>query len=111
MYTKTINNYISTFPKDVQIILEKIQKIISETNPDLIETINYGVPTFKLKWKNFIHFWVFKNHISLFPWPEIIEIFSEKLVNYKISKGTIQFSLSEEIPFELIKEIVNYKNR
>lgn len=111
MSIETINNYISTFSKDVQIILKKIQKLISETNPDLIETINYGVPTFKLKWKNFIHFWAFKNHISLFPWPEIIEIFSEKLANYKISKWTIQFSLSEEIPFEIIKEIVEYKNR
>jgi len=39
--TKTIDDYISGFPNDVQIILQKIRKIISETNPDLIETINY----------------------------------------------------------------------
>jgi len=39
--TKTIDEYISSFPSDVQIILGHIRKIISETNPDLIETINY----------------------------------------------------------------------
>ncbi len=46
--TKTIDDYISSFPSDVQIILQKIRKTIREANPDLTETINYGVPTFKL---------------------------------------------------------------
>lgn len=107
--TKTIDDYISSFPSDVQIILQKIRKTIIEANPDLTETINYGVPTFKLAWKNIVHFWAFKKHISLFPWPETIEVFSPKLSPYKISKWTIQFSLDKEIPYELIWEIVRYK--
>ena len=106
---KTIDEYISSFPSDVQIILGHIRKIISETNPDLIETINYWVPTFKLNWKNMVHFWAFKKHISIFPWPEAIEYFSPKLSEYKISKWTIQFSLDKEIPYDLIWEIVRYK--
>ena len=82
--TKTIDDYISSFTSDVQIILQKIRKTIIETNPDLTESINYGVPTFKLSGKNIVHFWGFKKHISLFPWPEAIEIFSAKLSQYKI---------------------------
>jgi uncharacterized protein YdhG (YjbR/CyaY superfamily) len=54
--TKTIDEYISTFPKEVQIILKNIRKIIQEINKDLSESINYGIPTFKLKKKNFFHF-------------------------------------------------------
>gem|GEM_PF-5825521 len=46
--TKTIDDYISGFPSDVQIILQKIRKIIIESNPNLVGIINYGVPTFKL---------------------------------------------------------------
>jgi len=107
--TKTIDDYISGFPSDVQIILQKIRKIIIESNPNLVGIINYGVPTFKLDWKNMVHFWAFKKHISIFPWPEAIEHFSHRLWQYKISKWTIQFSLDKEIPYDLIWEIVKYK--
>ncbi|MDD3793913.1 MAG: DUF1801 domain-containing protein [Candidatus Gracilibacteria bacterium] len=107
--TKTIDDYISGFPSDVQIILQKIRKIIIESNPDLVEIINYGVPTFKLNGKNMVHFGAFKKHISIFPGPEAIEHFSTRLGQYKISKGTIQFSLDKEIPYDLIGEIVRYK--
>jgi len=107
--TKTIDDYISGFPSHVQIILQKIRKIIIESNPNLIEMINYWVPTYKLDWKNMVHFWAFKKHISIFPWPEAIEHFSPRLWQYKISKWTIQFSLDKEIPYDLIWEIVRYK--
>jgi len=39
--TKTIDDYISGFSSDVQIILQKIRKIIIESNSDLVEIINY----------------------------------------------------------------------
>ncbi|MDD5770432.1 MAG: DUF1801 domain-containing protein [Candidatus Gracilibacteria bacterium] len=106
---QTINEYISTFPENIQIILENIRNIIKNSHPNLTETINYGVPTFKINGKNFIHFGAFKNHISIFPGPKIIEIFESKLKNYKTSKGAIQFQLNQNINYELIRDIVNYK--
>lgn len=108
---QTIDEYIANFPENISILLEKIRKLISDSTQNLTETINYWVPTFKLKNKNFIHFWAFKTHISLFPWPETIKYFEKKLENYVISKWTIQFDLKKEIPFVLIQEIVDYKNR
>lgn len=40
-----------TFPEDVQIILEKIRQTILKAAPEAIETISYGIPTFKLNGK------------------------------------------------------------
>ena len=46
---QTVDEYIKTFPEDVQIILEKIKQTILKAAPEAVETINYGIPTFKLK--------------------------------------------------------------
>lgn len=45
---KNINEYIGSFPPNVQKILEKLRKTIQEAAPKAEETINYGIPTFKL---------------------------------------------------------------
>ena len=65
-----------------------------------------------MKGKNVIHFGGFKNHIGLYPGSEAIEIFAEKLKKYKTSKK-VQFSfpLTEELPFDLIQEIVEFRKR
>ena len=44
----TINEYIKTFPEDVQIILEKISQTVRKAAPESTEVISYGIPTFKL---------------------------------------------------------------
>jgi uncharacterized protein YdhG (YjbR/CyaY superfamily) len=66
------------------------------------------MPAFKF---NGILVWfaAFKNHIGFYPKASAIEVFKERLSSYKISKGTVQFRLSEPIPFDLIKEIVRYR--
>ena|SRR5919109_4062749 len=45
---RTIDEYIKTFPEDVQIILEKIRQTIRKAAPEAVEAISYGIATFKL---------------------------------------------------------------
>ena len=104
----TIDEYISRFPNDVQDILEKLRKIIRETAPQAEETINYGIPTFKLH-GNLVHFAAFKKHIGFYPTPSAIEAFREDLSSYETSKGTIKFPIDKPIPFDLIKRIVKFR--
>lgn len=56
---KTIDEYISVFPKDIQEILKKIRATIQKAAPGAEETINYQMPTFTLK-GNLVHFAAFK---------------------------------------------------
>ncbi len=49
---KTIDEYIKTFPKDVQSILEKMRQTIRKAAPEAVEAISYQMPTFKLNGKN-----------------------------------------------------------
>jgi uncharacterized protein YdhG (YjbR/CyaY superfamily) len=45
----TINEYINTFPKDVQIILDKISQTIRKAAPEATEAISYGIPHVQIK--------------------------------------------------------------
>ena len=106
---KTYEEYCLDFPEETQEILENLKNFIQNLLPESELCINYGIPTFKIKGENVIHFGGFRNHIGLYPGSEVIEIFDEKLKKYKTSKGTVQFPLTEELPFDLIQEIVEFR--
>ena len=105
---KTIDEYIATFPKNVQIILEEFRRAVREAAPNSIETISYQMPAFK---QNGILVWfaAFKNHIGFFPKVSAIETFKGELSGYELSKGTIRFPLNKPIPFDLVKRIVMFR--
>lgn len=105
---KTTDEYISTFPKEIQIKLNKIREVIQKEAPDAIEKISYGMPTFYLN-GNLVHFAAFKNHIGFFPAPSGINEFEKELSKFKTGKGTLQFKNDEEIPFTLIKKVVKFR--
>ncbi len=102
---KTIDDYIATFPKNVQVILEEFRRVVREAAPNAEETISYKMPAFK---QNGILVWfaAFKNHIGFFPKVSAIETFKVELSGYELSKGTIRFPLNKPIPFDLVKKMV-----
>jgi uncharacterized protein YdhG (YjbR/CyaY superfamily) len=63
---KTIDEYITAFPENVQSILQELRRVISETASEAKETIDYGIPTFKLN-GNLVHYAAFKSHIGSTP--------------------------------------------
>jgi len=105
---RTIEEYNAMFPTDVQKILENLRQIIRKTAPQAEETIDYGIPTFKLN-GNLAHFAAFKNHVGFYPNQSGIEAFKKELTPYKQSKGTVQFPLDKPIPFDLVKKIVEFR--
>ena len=106
---KTINQYIKTFPEDVQRILEKIRQTIRKEAPEAVETISYQMPTFDLNGRHLVHFAAWKNHIAFYPVPSGTESFEKELSPYIKGKGTIQFPLSKPIPYDLVKKIVRFR--
>jgi uncharacterized protein YdhG (YjbR/CyaY superfamily) len=106
---KTMDEYIKTFPEDVQDILEKMRQTIRMAAPEAVEAISYQMPTFKLNGRNLVHFAAFKNHIGFYPIPSGIEAFKEELSSYKQGKGSVQFPMDNPIPYELVKKIVIYR--
>jgi uncharacterized protein YdhG (YjbR/CyaY superfamily) len=102
---KSIDEYIATFPLDIQTLLQQLRAVIHEAAPEAEETISYQMPAFRQNGV-LVYFAAFKNHIGFFPTAAGIEAFKDKLSGYKTSKGTIQFPLDQPLPLDLIKEIV-----
>jgi uncharacterized protein YdhG (YjbR/CyaY superfamily) len=86
--------------------LQRIRNIVHETVPDAVEVISYGMPGFKYKGKYLITFNAWKDHLSLFPGAEAVEVLRDKLQDYSLSKGTIRFTLDSPLPEPLIKDIL-----
>ena len=103
-----IDEYIAGFPETTRDILLKVRATIRNSVPEAEEAISYGIPTFKLK-GNLVHFAGYKNHIGFYPGAAGIETFKEKLSEYKLSKGTVQFPIDKPIPFNLISKIVDFR--
>jgi len=105
---KTIDEYIATFPANVQDILEALKQTIKEAAPIAEETINYGIPTFKLN-GNLVHFAAYKNHIGFYPTPSALVAFKEELSPYKQAKGSVQFPIDKPIPLDMVQKIVKFR--
>src|SRR6267378_7762585 len=106
---RTIDEYIETFPKDVQPILEKVRQTIRKAAPKAVEAISYQMPTFKLNGKGLVYFAGYKSHIGFYPIPSGIEAFKKELSAYKQGRGSVQFPIDEPLPLALVSRIVKFR--
>lgn len=104
----SIDEYIATFPKETQKILNELRAAIKESAPEAEEKISYQMPTFFLN-GNLVHFAAYKNHIGFYPTPSGIEAFKKELSKYERAKGSVQFPIDKPMPLKLISRIVKYR--
>jgi uncharacterized protein YdhG (YjbR/CyaY superfamily) len=104
----SIDEYIATFPEEVQKKLHELRAVIKASAPEAEEKISYQMPTY-FQNGNLIHFAAFKNHIGLYPTPNGIEAFADELSKYEGGKGSKRFPLNEPLPLDLISRIVKFR--
>ena len=105
---KSVDEYIHSFPIDIQNKLEKIRQTTKIAPPNSKEVISYQIPAFKLNGM-LVWYAAFKNHIGFYPTARAIEIFKKELKKYETSKGTIKFPNDNKIPLTLISKITKYR--
>ena len=106
---RSIDEYIATFPKDIQELLEAIRATINAAAPGAEERIGYQMPTFALN-GNLVYFAATKNHIGLYPASSgVPEAFKDELSKYKGTKGSVHFPYGQPLPMELITTIVQFR--
>jgi uncharacterized protein YdhG (YjbR/CyaY superfamily) len=107
---ETVEQYIGSFPKDVQKILQSVRKTIQSAVPGAEEMISYQIPAFKLG--NWIFYYsAYKNHYSLSCPPPftVFEKFKKELAPYEVSKSAIKFPLDKPVPVKLISEMAKFR--
>jgi uncharacterized protein YdhG (YjbR/CyaY superfamily) len=105
----TIDDYIATFPPDIQAILQKIRAAIAKALPKAREKISYRIPAF-VDEGDIIYFAAFKKHIGLYP-PVRDPQLKKEVARWAGPKGNLQFPLTERIPYALIGRIAKVRAR
>ncbi|MFZ1788452.1 MAG: DUF1801 domain-containing protein [Saprospiraceae bacterium] len=101
--------YISTFSEAFQNRMIKVRDLILQHAPEAEESISYGIPSYKTFGRPLIYFAGFKNHIGLYATPSGHEKFKKELSTYKQGRGSVQFLLKEEMPYDLIEQIIKFR--
>lgn len=105
----SIDEYIAEFPPATQEVLQQMRALIKTVAPDATETISYAIPTFDLNRKHLVHFAGYAQHVGLYPGASGIAAFQEEIKPYKSAKGSVQFPLSQPLPTDLIRRIVEFR--
>jgi uncharacterized protein YdhG (YjbR/CyaY superfamily) len=105
----TIDEYIATFPDYIQKIMVRVRKTIMDSTPDVVESISWGMPTFKTHERPLVYFAGHKHHLGFYGTPTIQAEFADELAGYKQGKGSVQFPYDKQVPFELIRRIVEFR--
>lgn len=102
----TIDDYIASYPEEVQAILSKVRRSLRKVLPAADEKIKYGMPAFMLDSRHGVYFAAWKRHVGLYPIYRSDDPIEEELAPYRDAKDTLKFPLNEPIPYELIERLV-----
>lgn len=104
----TVDEYIAGFPPPVKKLLSALRKTIKSAAPNAEELISYQMPGYKYKGV-LVYFAAFEKHIGFYATPTGHSAFKKELSNYKTGKGSVQFPLTEPLPLDLVKRIVQFR--
>jgi uncharacterized protein YdhG (YjbR/CyaY superfamily) len=127
---KTVDEYLAAVPEPARSTLTKVRGIIQETanraaahstpsrlrgqslraGSEVVEVLSYGIPAVKIETSGYkgIVMWyaAFSDHCSLFPTASVIQAFKKELKDFRVSKGTVKFSVDKPLPAALLKKMV-----
>jgi uncharacterized protein YdhG (YjbR/CyaY superfamily) len=96
-----VDEYISTFPAEVQAVLQQVRQAVRKAAPDATEIISYRIPALR-RHGVLVYFAAFRNHIGFYP-PVRGDA---RLEN---EKGNLRFPLEEPMPLELIERLTRFR--
>lgn len=106
----TVDEYIQSFPENVQQIMQTVRQLIHKTVPQVEESISYNMASFKFEGKELVYLAGWKQHLSLYPFSDAMGKAIPESALFKTSgRGTIQFPFDQELPSLLISKIIKIR--
>ncbi len=105
---KTIEEYITSAPRNTQDKLYQMLACIRKAAPGAEENLKWGKPAFSYS-RILVVFAASKNHIGFYPTPSALKAFAKELSSYKTGSGSIQFPLDKPLPVSLISKITRFR--
>ena len=106
---KSIDEYISQQPENVQVILQGIRETFRKALPaDATETISYGMPTFDVNGHHIVYFSAWKDHIGIYPLYTDGGEFKEVFAPLK-EKNTIKLPFTNPFPYDVVEKFAKLR--
>ena len=107
-----IDEYLAALPADQRDALQLLRAQIARAAPDAVETISYGMPTFKLGRHFLVSFAGWKAHCSLYPLTDtFLAAHADELDGFGRTKGSVHFTPARPLPEGTVDELVKARIR
>ena len=103
---ETVEGYVASFPAAVQERLEALRDTVRSVVPEAVESISYGMPTYRVDGRALVHVAAWAGFISVYPAPEGDAAFRKELAPYRATRATVRFPLDQPLPLDLFRRLV-----
>lgn len=103
---ETVDEYIASFPAEVQTELQAARAAVHRGAPGLTEAISYGIAAFRLGERTLVHIGGWKHHIGMYPVPADDPTLEPQLAPYRSTKDALRLPLPGPLPVPLIERVV-----
>jgi uncharacterized protein YdhG (YjbR/CyaY superfamily) len=102
-----VHAYYQDQPEPQRTTLLAVRSSIRRILPGALESISYGMPTFKIDGTAVAGIAGFKQHCSYFPYAgEVLEVHADALRSYDQNKGTLRFPTDAPLPLALLRKML-----
>jgi uncharacterized protein YdhG (YjbR/CyaY superfamily) len=101
----TVEEYIGSFPDEVQDILREVRRTIQAAVPEASERISYQMAACTLGGRDLVYFAGWKRHVSVYPVPTEDADLTQELAPYLAQRGTLRFPFGKPVPYPLIGRV------
>jgi uncharacterized protein YdhG (YjbR/CyaY superfamily) len=103
----SVDAYLATLAAEQRTALERLRHQVARLAPGAIETISYGIPTFKLGDRALLWYAGWKAHCSVYPLTDSFSAsHADALKGYRRTKGSLHFTPDAPLPELLFEEMV-----
>lgn len=102
----SIEQYLQGINPEARKELERLRALVTESVPDVAESISYGMPTLTYRGRALVYFTASKKHLSFYPSSWAIEECQDRLGDYQCTKHAIRFTLNKPLPDALVRDLV-----
>ena len=100
-------SYLAPLPEDHRTALLELREWIIAAAPEAVESLNYGVPAFKLGGKPLVSLGAAKKHCAFYVQsPAVSAAFADRLAGLDTSPGTVRFTPDKPLPRPLVESLI-----
>lgn len=108
----SVDTYVANLPPRTQQLIQHLRALVKEVVPEATERMSYGIPTFDLDGTYLVYLAAWKKHISIYPVTSAVDkALRDEIAPYRSGKGTLKFVLSDALPMDLIRQVVEVRKR